>query len=885
MTDHPLKPTEFLKYIDTPYQSYVLPIAPAGAKLKETSNLSADHLGKIPGRYDAEAKAWTGFAGWQKNDTKPMQLERWQKWQGPDQCGVAIALALNTRWFPALDVDSDDKAYVECVWQVANRHFDETPAVRCRDGSVRIVLFYKHKDHTPPIRKFCTVFEDEDGNKHIVEFLAAGQQVVAEGPHSKGKMHYWHNENGGLVAHVGRLPEVDVERVDAFFRELEEISTALFSFTKIKLSLPTHSDRAAAVTVDNLMSPHMAKNRELLARAIKEIDINSPKLADYNTWCALFRAIKAACAGDPEFYTQHVWPWLARNPDNASKEEEMLAKWDSFKDSQLGYEYVYDWAAQFGFNEGRQAIAQEFFEHAPTTETANGAGDQTSDGSSEGGHPPSNGSPGGSSGPTPFPYTDMALADRFAAEHPDWKFAPDEGWMRLENGVFVPNPNITYPIGQMCSAIGDPYRSQGPQQAVLDVMLKGSKKHAAVERVLRAHPSMFVRPESFDTDPWLLNTPGFIMDLRTGERISHEEALQQGLLFRHQTAVTPDVLAYGGYENACPRFLEALHNMTEDEQDIALLGRHGAAGLVGTDLTQVLLFIYGQGGTGKSAFSDILIRVEGTYGSAGSTSLFMKQNDKRPFELGDIAQARALFVPETLKGMTWDDALICAMLGGTPIRVERKRRDSKSVRVFMTITITGNHLPHFITSSQPNKSGIDRRLLLLKVDKLLPGKPDDHFARKLVADEGPAILMWFIQHAMEGYQALQADGSFYGDTTVKAKAAAEAYKARMSPHLAWMEDEDIILEPGARMNAHQAWKSYKEWIRDDNPLHRETKEEFRGYLRDATKGAVTYGRFGDERIFHGMRPKNAPSGVNVVPFPPAGSVKDCVSEPGEDAKK
>jgi phage/plasmid-associated DNA primase len=95
---------------------------------------------------------------------------------------------------------------------------------------------------------------------------------------------------------------------------------------------------------------------------------------------------------------------------------------------------------------------------------------------------------------------------------------------------------------------------------------------------------MFARPEGFDTDPWLLNTPEYVFDLRTGSAIDHKEALDRGILMRDQTAVSPDVLAYNNYENGCPRFLEALHNMTEDEQDIALLGRHGAAGLVGTDL-------------------------------------------------------------------------------------------------------------------------------------------------------------------------------------------------------------------------------------------------------------------------------------------------------------
>jgi hypothetical protein len=36
---------------------------------------------------------------------------------------------------------------VDAVERIAAEHFNVSPVVRCRDGSVRIVLFYKHKDH------------------------------------------------------------------------------------------------------------------------------------------------------------------------------------------------------------------------------------------------------------------------------------------------------------------------------------------------------------------------------------------------------------------------------------------------------------------------------------------------------------------------------------------------------------------------------------------------------------------------------------------------------------------------------------------------------------------------------------------------------------------
>jgi P4 family phage/plasmid primase-like protien len=881
MTDHPVKDTDFLKYAGTKLESFVHPIIPVGVTLSDTSNLTAGHLGKIPGVKKSDG-TWTGMP-WHSNRATVTMLDRWQKWQV--EIGRPIALGFRLGELVVLDLDTDDPAYRDAVWKLANEHFGETVVVRCREESVRIVLCYRRKPGTAPIRKFYGKYQDENGVDHLAEFLATGQQVVAEGPHAKGKMHYWLN-GVELVEWYEYLPEVTVEMVDGFFRALKEMALTQFGYTEVKTSLPSSSDHASAVSINDIFSPHLAKDKELLARAINEIDLDDPRI-DYDTFINLIRAVCAACGGDLEFLHNVVWPWVcdkqtvARGAGPRTEErgvEWLEERWRSFTDSQLGADFVYGWAAQFGFTEGKDALTKEMFDGLTdgiTDDTTDTGAAQGSQGDGGPASPPG----GGGSGPLPLAYTDMALAELFAAQNPDWKHTKDEGWMKLTGGVYVPDNSILYPIGQMCSAIGDPYRAQGPQGAKIDVAMKGVRTHERVEKALRAHPTMLAKPKDFDNEPWLINTPEFIIDLRDGSTYPH------GMLMRYQTDVTPDFSAYGSYEMACPRWLEVLHNMTEDDEDIALLGRHGAAGLVGTDLDQLLLFIFGQGGTGKSAFSDVLMRVDGSYNTSATNTLFMKHNDKRPYELGDIAHARGLFVPETLKGMTWDDALICSLLGGVKIRTERKFRDSQNHRVFMTITITGNHLPHFITSSEPNKSGIDRRLLLLPVNKLLKVKPDVHFTRKLVAEEGPAILMWLIDHAMAGWRDLQATGSFYGDTTTRAKAAADAYKQSMSPHLEWMKETDIVIEHGARMNSHEAWRSYKEWVKDDNPLHRETKKEFRDNIAAATKGQVTYGRFGDERVFFGMRGKGAPAGANVVPFPSLEDLKDCAVVDGGDAKK
>ena len=69
-----------------------------------------------------------------------------------------------------------------------------TPVVRRRDGAIRFVICYRRDEHTMPCPKMRLLALNKDGNKHVLEILGSGYQWVAEGPHAKGEMHYWENE-------------------------------------------------------------------------------------------------------------------------------------------------------------------------------------------------------------------------------------------------------------------------------------------------------------------------------------------------------------------------------------------------------------------------------------------------------------------------------------------------------------------------------------------------------------------------------------------------------------------------------------------------------------------------------------------------------------------
>ncbi len=88
-----------------------------------------------------------------------------------------------------------------------------------------------------------------------------------------------------------------------------------------------------------------------------------------------------------------------------------------------------------------------------------------------------------------------------------WRYSTDRSWVRLESGVWVEDKTILYPISEICAEVGRPFRALGAQQAQIDIMLNGSRKHQTVELAMRNDPNFVARKEDFDADPWKLNTP------------------------------------------------------------------------------------------------------------------------------------------------------------------------------------------------------------------------------------------------------------------------------------------------------------------------------------------------------------------------------------------
>lgn len=257
---------------------------------------------------------------------------------------------------------------------------------------------------------------------------------------------------------------------------------------------------------------------------------------------------------------------------------------------------------------------------------------------------------------------------------------------------------------------------------------------SAVERFATAAPSLAVDGSIWDQTPWLIATPGGVVDLRTGEL---RQADQKDHITR-SAAMTP--------ENRTPeRWLAFLNDATRgDGELIRFLQQMAGYCLTGTTTEHALFFIYGAGGNGKSVFLNTLTGILGEYAQTAAMDTFTaSKHDKHPTDLAMLKGARLVTASETEDGRAWAEAKIKQMTGGDPITARFMRRDFFTYTPEFKLVIVGNHKPQLSNVDDATK----RRFNIIPFIHR-PTTPDPDLESAL-REEWPAILNWMIQGALD----------------------------------------------------------------------------------------------------------------------------------------
>ena len=174
------------------------------------------------------------------------------------------------------------------------------------------------------------------------------------------------------------------------------------------------------------------------------------------------------------------------------------------------------------------------------------------------------------------------------------------------------------------------------------------KTVAAVERLAKSDRRIAATTDQWDADPWLLNTPGGVIDLRTGRA---RPACPED----YQTKVT--AVAPGG---DCPIFRAFLKKITGDKEELELfIQRMLGYALTGATREHALFFLYGTGANGKSVLTSTVAGVLGDYHRTAAIETFTATNqDRHPTDLAGLRGARLVTATETEEGRRWAESKI-----------------------------------------------------------------------------------------------------------------------------------------------------------------------------------------------------------------------------------
>ncbi len=429
--------------------------------------------------------------------------------------------------------------------------------------------------------------------------------------------------------------------------------------------------------------------------------------------------------------------------------------------------------------------------------------------------------------------TEDALALAFTRRyHRDWRYVAAWGrWLVWDGHRWRTEDTLaaTDLIRNVCRNAA--VNADNPKLAA---KLATSGTVGGVERLARADRRHAATTGEWDADPWLLNTPGGVVDLRTGRQRAHDRADRMTKI----TTATP-----GG---DCPTWRQFLAEVTGGDAELqAYLQRMAGYALTGSTQEHALFFLYGTGANGKSVFVNTLATILGDYAVNAAMDTFMETRaDRHPTDMAGLRGARFVAAIETEQGRRWAESKVKNLTGGDKISARFMRQDFFEFFPQFKLFVAGNHKPAIRNIDEAMK----RRLHLIPFTITVPPeRRDKHLQQKLLA-ERDGILAWAIQGCLD-WQRL---GRLQPPQQVL--DATEEYFEAEDALGRWL-DERCVREANAKTLTAELFNDWKQWA-DSSGEFVGSQRRFSDLL--ITRGVEKWRNTAGLRGFRGVSLKHPP---------------------------
>ena len=322
---------------------------------------------------------------------------------------------------------------------------------------------------------------------------------------------------------------------------------------------------------------------------------------------------------------------------------------------------------------------------------------------------------------------------------------------------------------------------------------EAERRIAAMISLARSEPGVAVLPQALDANLWALNCLNGTLDLRTGERRSHDPA---DLITKlAPVEYNPDA----GYQ----LWTDFLETAIPDPKTRRYVQKISGMSLTGDASEDLIVLVHGPGGTGKGTFREAFTGALGNdYAAPADLATFTTRRRDAQGPQPDLARLkrkRLVTISEPKSGGAV--SLLKSVTGGDATPTRTHYAETFEFVPQFTLWLMSNYRPNV----PADDTGLWRRLREIPFTTVFD--PPDPGVRQALSDPqiaGPAVLAW----AVEGCLAWQREG--LGKLPPQVSGATAEYRKEMDLLADWLEDCTVAVSDAWTSGA-SLWGNYQSW--------------------------------------------------------------------------
>jgi len=341
------------------------------------------------------------------------------------------------------------------------------------------------------------------------------------------------------------------------------------------------------------------------------------------------------------------------------------------------------------------------------------------------------------------------------------------------------------------------WAANGPQRDALATQSKALRSAAAINRATDMLGKLYQRRlEEYDAHPdlWVF-ADGQVGDLRA-QKLGPPDA-------GHLLTRCAGARYVRGASSA--QWVDFVSARLEDQETVDFLQRLVGMMMFGAGKEDVLPFLFGPGGTGKSTFVFVIRKVFGNYAVQGSFESIVsgarRNKGSATPDLWDWRGRRFVALDEIGEGARLD-AIAKTLTGDEEISVRPLYGEQVVIPRTWSLLGQGNKEPE----ADPNDPGLQRRIIEIPFDVPVGERPKGERELKYQLTQ-PAVMEGVMQWCLEGNRAYQRDGL---GTTPRLERAKQEFWDRQDVIGQWLESH-CVMGAGLASNREELWGSFDAW--------------------------------------------------------------------------